>query len=96
MKVDEKGGSVRFAVHVQPRAKRTEFAGPHGNAIKVRLQAAPVDGAANDALVDFLSERFAVARRDVRILSGAQSRAKIVEIDGISAEAARRILTLKG
>jgi uncharacterized protein YggU (UPF0235/DUF167 family) len=51
-----------------------------------------VDGAANEALVDFLSERFAVPRRGVRIISGAQSRAKVVEIDGCSVDEARRIL----
>ena len=93
MKIEERDGGVRFAVHVQPRASRTELAGAHGDAIKVRLQAPPVDGAANEALVDFLSERFAVARRAVRIVSGAQSRAKIVEIDGPTASTARRILT---
>ena len=93
MKIDQHGTGVRFAVHVQPRASRTEIVGAHGDAIKVRLLAPPVDGAANEALVDFLSERFAVPRRGVRIISGAQSRAKIVEIDGLSVDAARRILT---
>ena len=59
----------------------------HGDALKVRLNAPPVDGAANEALVKFLAEIFAVARRDVRILAGESSRSKIVEIDGITARA---------
>ena len=92
MKIEQSGTGVRFAVHVQPRASRTEIVGAHGDAIKVRLLAPPVDGAANEALVEFLSERFAVPRRGVRIISGAQSRAKVVEIDGCSVDAARRIL----
>jgi uncharacterized protein len=80
-------GRVRFSVRVQPRASRTELAGLHGDALKIRLSAAPVDGAANDALIEFLSETFAVARRDVRIVAGETSRLKIVEIDGITEHA---------
>jgi uncharacterized protein (TIGR00251 family) len=95
MRIEASDGGVRFAVHVQPRASRTEIAGAHGDAVKIRLQAPPVDDAANGMLVDFLSERFAVARRNVRIVSGAHSRAKVVEVDGLSVDDARRILTLQ-
>ena len=96
MKITTHGSAIRFAVHVQPRASATEIAGLHGDAIKIRLSAAPVEGAANDALVDFISERFAVARRSVRIVSGEQSRAKVVEVDGLSADDVRRLLNLNG
>ncbi len=67
----------------------------HGEALKIRLSAPPVEGAANDALVTFLSERFAVPRRTVTIVSGARSRAKVVEIEGMTATDARRLLNLK-
>lgn len=88
LRVDARaGGGVRFAVHVQPRAARTEVAGVHGGALKVRLQAPPVDGAANEALVDYLAEQLGVPGRGVRIVAGASSRAKTVEVDG--ADAAR-------
>lgn len=87
VQVSESNGRVRFAVRVQPRASRTEIAGTHGDALKVRLSAPPVDGAANEALVNFLAEIFAVGRRDVRILAGESSRSKIVEIDGITGRA---------
>ena len=79
-------GSVRFAVHVQPRASRTEIAGQYGNALKVRLHSPPVDGQANDELVKFLSEKLGVSRHAVRIIGGQSSRAKTVEVDGVSAE----------
>jgi uncharacterized protein (TIGR00251 family) len=95
VKIDARPTGVRFAVHVQPRASRTEIAGVHGDALKVRLTAQPVDGAANEALVDFLGERFAVPRRAITIVSGAQSRAKIVEVEGLSVADARRLLNLK-
>jgi uncharacterized protein (TIGR00251 family) len=89
LKVTESNGRVRFAVRVQPRASKTEIAGVHGDALKIRLSAPPVDGAANDALVKFLAELFAVARRDVRIVAGETSRSKIVEVEGITERAVR-------
>jgi len=84
--------SARLTLHVQPRARRTEVAGLHGDAIRVRLAAPPVDGAANDELVRFLAERFGVARRAVRIVAGATARRKVVEIDGVAADDAMRVL----
>jgi uncharacterized protein len=76
---------------VQPRASRSEVVGTHGAALKVRLLAPPVDGAANDALVALFAERLGVSRRDVRIVQGATSRAKVVEIDGTTADAVRAL-----
>ena len=67
-------------LHVQPGASRSEFAGRHGERIKVRLAARAVDGKANEALIAFLSVHFKVPRRNVRILSGLKSRQKRVEI----------------
>jgi uncharacterized protein len=84
--------SGRFAVHVQPRARRTEVAGEHGAAIKIRLAAPPVDGAANEALRRFLAERLCVPRAAVRVVAGLASRDKVIEVDGFSAEEARGAL----
>lgn len=84
--VTTSNGNVRFAVHVQPRASRSEIAGRHGNALKVRLQSPPVDGQANEELVNFLSEKLGVSRRSVRIIGGLSSRAKTVEVAGVSVE----------
>jgi uncharacterized protein (TIGR00251 family) len=93
VRVTESNGRVRFAVHVQPRAAKTEIAGIHGDALKIRLNAPPVDGAANEALVKFLADTFAVARRDVRIVAGETSRSKIVEVEGITERAVREAAT---
>ncbi len=71
-----------LTLHVQPGASRTEYAGLHGDAHKIRLAAPPVDGKANEALIGFLAETFGVRQRDVSIASGASSRRKIVRISG--------------
>jgi len=84
-----------LTIHVQPRASRTEVAGWHGDAVKIRLAAPPVDGAANDALTAFLAERLAVPRSAVSLLSGETSRRKRVGIDGLSLEDALTALGLR-
>jgi uncharacterized protein len=72
---------VILELHVQPGASRTEFAGKHGERIKVRLAAPPQDGKANAALIEFLARHYGVPRRNVRITSGLKSRQKRVVID---------------
>jgi hypothetical protein len=81
-------------VRVQPRASRTELAGRHGDALKVRLAAPPVDGAANEALVRFLAERLDVSRSAVWLEAGAAGRTKIVAVTGIGIAVAMRRLEL--
>lgn len=73
---------VVLAVHVQPRAARTEVVGMRGDAVKIRLKAPPVDGAANVELVRFLADQLGVHRRDIEIVGGAASRAKRVRVTG--------------
>ena len=91
LRVEVRGSTVRVSVHVQPRATRSEIVGLHGAALKVRLQAPPVDGAANEALLTLLAERLGVARRAVRVVAGASSRAKTVEVDGTTEDAVRAL-----
>ena len=81
------GGRVRLSVHVQPCASRREIAGVHGDALKVRLTSPPVEGAANEELIELLANTFAVSRRAIRILAGGNSRSKVVEIEGITERA---------
>jgi uncharacterized protein len=68
-------------LHIQPGASRTEFAGRHGERIKVRIAARAVDGKANAALIEFLADHYRVPRRNVRITAGLKSRQKRVVID---------------
>lgn len=71
-----------IAIHAQPGAKRTEIVGMHGDALKIRVQAPPVEGAANAALVKFLAQTLGVRQRDVSLLSGERSREKRFAIEG--------------
>jgi uncharacterized protein len=80
---------VRIRIRVQPRASRTEVAGPYGDAIRIRLAAPPVDGAANEALERFLAASLGVPRTAVVLVSGQAGRSKVVEVRGVTpAEAA--------
>jgi uncharacterized protein (TIGR00251 family) len=92
--IESTGTGVRLRVRVQPRASRTGLAGVHGDQLRIRLTAPPVDGAANDALIRFLAERLEVPRAAVRVEAGAAGRSKLVVVDGITLEAARRRLEL--
>jgi hypothetical protein len=90
--IEPLAGGVRLAIRVQPRAARSEVAGLHGDRIRIRLAAPPVDGAANDALVRFLAEALGVPARAVTITGGLASRSKTVLATGVSpAEAAARL-----
>jgi len=69
-----------LTIHAQPGAKKTEAAGLHGEALKIRLAARPVEGAANAELIEFFAAEFGVAKRDVELIAGAQGRQKRVRI----------------
>jgi uncharacterized protein (TIGR00251 family) len=75
--------SLTLRILVQPRASRSEIVGPHGDALKVRLAAPPVDGAANEELVRLLAREFKVPRSAVTIVSGQMSRRKTVKVEGV-------------
>jgi uncharacterized protein len=76
------GETVTLTLHVQPGAKCSEIAGLHGEALKIRLAAPPVEGRANEALQKFIAELFAVPLRQVQLKQGAQSRHKLVAVSG--------------
>ena len=84
--------NARVAVYVQPRASRTEVAGMHDGCVKIRLAAPPVDGEANEALVEFIARRTGVPKRHVRIVSGHSSRRKVVEVEGAEEQQVRSAL----
>lgn len=78
-------GRITLTLHIQPGAKKTEFAGLHGDALKIRLAAPPVDGKANEALVKFVAETLGLAKSAVCLKSGQTSRRKVLEVLGTDA-----------
>lgn len=85
-------GLTTLTLHIQPGAKSTEVAGLHGDALKIRLAAPPVDGKANAALIAFVARRLGLGRSAVSLKSGETSRRKVVEVIGAPADTAQRLL----
>jgi uncharacterized protein (TIGR00251 family) len=77
-----KGDELFFKVQVVPRASRSEIVGEHNGALKIRLAAPPVDGAANDELVRLVASKLRVSRRAVQITAGHHSKAKVLKVTG--------------
>ncbi len=75
-------GTLILSVHAQPGAKRTEVAGLHGDALRIRVAAPALEDRANAALIEFIAERLGVPRRNVTLVSGTKSREKRFEIRG--------------
>jgi uncharacterized protein (TIGR00251 family) len=86
-----RGDAVRFSVRLQPRASKNEIAGLQGAALKVRVTAPPVDGLANEALIELLSRTLNTSRRNVCIVSGHTSRTKLIEISEATLESVQRL-----
>jgi uncharacterized protein (TIGR00251 family) len=84
--------SARLNVYIQPRASKTEIAGTHDGMIKIRISAPAVENAANRALIEFIAQRLGIAKRSVRIVSGSANRKKVLEIDGVGADAVAELL----
>ena len=85
---DTSDGAV-LTLRIVPRAHKNAIQGEHGDALKIRLCAPPVDGAANAALIEFLSDTLSIPRARIRLLSGQTSRSKRVLLAGCSSSAIR-------
>jgi uncharacterized protein (TIGR00251 family) len=81
--------TAKLRLRVVPNAKRNEVVDPHGDAIKVKVQAPAMDGKANQALVEFIAETLGISARQVAVSAGEKSRDKTVAIDGFDESIAR-------
>ena len=89
----QSGAVAIMAVHAVPRAAADAVQGLHGDALKIRLNAPPVDGKANEALISFLAGMLRVPKSSVVLKSGFKQRRKVIAISGISiAEVEKRLL----
>lgn len=89
---------VRLQVQVMPNAKRTGIAGMHGDALKIRLQAQPIEGKANEALVRFVADALDLPKSAVSVSHGLTARRKLLEIaaPAMTAESIREKLLALG
>ncbi|MFV8256518.1 DUF167 domain-containing protein [Bdellovibrio bacteriovorus] len=87
-------GGARLHLFIQPKSSKNEVVGPHNGEIKIKLTAPPVDGKANECLIEFLSDLFDIPKRDVHLIKGETGRHKVVELTGLDAEKIREALRL--
>lgn len=88
----ESDGAIIFSVRVVTRASKSALAGEQGGALKVRVAAPPVEGAANEELTRMLARAFGVSARSVEILSGAKSKTKVVRVRGATGAQLQRLV----
>jgi uncharacterized protein (TIGR00251 family) len=90
--IQESAKGVSFAVKVQPRGRKNAITGTVGEAIKLAITAPPVEGKANQAVIEFFANFFEIPRSSVSIASGETSRNKVIRVSGISAQHVRERL----
>jgi uncharacterized protein len=87
--VRDTASGATFSVRVQPRAKKNAITGVMGDALKLSLTAPPVEGRANEAVIEFFAKLLNVSRSSVTIAAGESSRNKVIRVEGISADSLR-------
>lgn len=87
-------GGVRLHLFIQPKSSKNEVVGPHNGLLKIKITAPPIDGRANEGLIEFLSDYFDIPKRDIVIVRGETGRTKTVELLGVSEQLAKQKLKL--
>lgn len=87
-------GGVRLHLFIQPKSSKNEVVGPHNGELKVKLTAPPIDGRANECLIEFMSDLFDIPKRDIHLVRGDTGRHKVIELAGLSEALARETLKL--
>jgi uncharacterized protein len=80
-------GAITFTAKIVPRASKSEIVDELDGALKIRISAPPVDGAANKELIKVLSKYFGVSKSDIEIVSGETSKMKQIRIDNLTSDA---------
>ncbi|HKW74433.1 MAG TPA: DUF167 domain-containing protein [Terriglobales bacterium] len=94
--VNETAKGAAFAVKVQPRARKNAITGMVGNALKLAVTAPPVNGKANQAVIEFFADWFEIPRSQVTITSGETSRNKLIRVTGVTAQQLHEKLAAAG
>ncbi len=88
-------GGVQISLHVLPNAPKSQIIGEHNGSLKIKIKAPPVDGKANEAIVDFFSRLLKVSKSSIEILKGDKSKAKKILIHGLTVEVVQSHLQQK-
>jgi len=92
--IQETSAGMLFKVAVQPRGSKNEIVGLHGDAVKIRLTAPPVEGAANKMCIGFLAKTLKVSKSDVEIVKGQKSRSKTVLVRSVDRKKIEALLKI--
>jgi uncharacterized protein (TIGR00251 family) len=92
--IEEIKGGVRLHLFIQPKASKNEVIGPHNDEIKIKITAPPIDGRANEELIEFLADLFHIAKRNVSVVKGDTGRHKTVDLFGVDMAHAQKILKI--
>lgn len=92
--LQESAKGISFAVKVQPRARKSAITGTLGDALRLALTAPPVEGKANQAVIEFFADLFQIARSSVTIASGETSRNKVIRVSGVTRTRAEALLAV--
>lgn len=87
-------GGVRLHLFIQPKSSKNEVVGIHNGEIKIKITAPPIDGRANEGLIEYLSDLFDVPKRDIILAKGETGRHKTVDIAGVDENTARLLLKI--
>lgn len=92
--IEEIKGGVRLHLFIQPKSSKNEIVGPHNGMLKIKITAPPVDGEANQALIEFLSKYLKIAKREITIVKGETGRQKTLDIAGLDLQSAKEKLKI--
>lgn len=92
--IEQTPHGIRITVFAQPKASKNEVIGPHNGAIKIKITAPPIEGRANEAIIEFFSDLFKIPKRNIQLYRGGTSRNKIFQLEGVTLEEARAVLKL--
>ncbi|MBO9667909.1 MAG: YggU family protein [Bdellovibrio sp.] len=87
--IEEIKGGVRLHLFIQPKSSKNEVVGEHNGMLKIKITAPPVDGEANQALIEFLSKLVKLPKRQITLIKGEAGRQKTVEIEGLDLQTAK-------
>lgn len=87
-------GGTRVHLFIQPKSSKNEVVGPHNGEIKIKITAPPIDGRANEGLIEFLSDYFDIPKRNVLLVKGETGRHKTVDLIGIEEATAKQLFKI--